>query len=211
MSGARYAAPMDRHAWDERYRAKDLPWGVDPNDFLVAAAGDLTPGSALDLACGQGRNAVWLAARGWRVTAVDWSEVGLSQGRQLAAAAGVSVDWKAADLLTWTPTGSFDLVIVVYLQIPGAERREVWRGAAAAVAPGGRLVVIGHDADNLAEGYGGPQDPGALYTASEAAGVIGEALRVERAEQVFRMVDTDEGVRRAVDNIVVAVAPGLRA
>jgi SAM-dependent methyltransferase len=204
---------VDQHAWDDRYRAKDLVWGSGPNAFLVEAVGGLSPGKALDLACGQGRNAVWLATKGWEVTAVDWSEVGLAGARSLAAEAGVEVDWQLADLLTWScEPAAYDLVIVVYLQIPQAERHAVWRAAVDAVGPEGRLMIIGHDLANLTEGYGGPQDPGVLYTASEVVGVIGSRLRVERAERLQRVVETDDGVRaEAVDNIVVASGATLRS
>lgn len=199
--------PMNRDDWDERYRAKDFPWGAEPTGFLVEAVAQLAPGRALDLACGQGRNAVWLAGEGWEVAAVDWSEVGLAQGRALAAEAGVTVEWRAADLRSWVPPqGAFDLVMVVYLQIPVRERRAVWRNAAAAVAPGGRLVIIGHDSANLTEGYGGPQDPGVLFTAEEVSQAVGDLVEVIRAEQVYRMVETDETTERAVDNIVIGAA-----
>jgi 2-polyprenyl-3-methyl-5-hydroxy-6-metoxy-1,4-benzoquinol methylase len=198
---------MNRDDWDERYRAKDFPWGAEPTGFLVEAVAQLAPGRALDLACGQGRNAVWLAGEGWEVAAVDWSEVGLAQGRALAAEAGVTVEWRAADLRSWVPPqGAFDLVMVVYLQIPVRERRAVWRNAAAAVAPGGRLVIIGHDSANLTEGYGGPQDPGVLFTAEEVSQAVGDLVEVIRAEQVYRMVETDETTERAVDNIVIGAA-----
>jgi len=197
---------MDREAWDRRHRDKGFVWHLDPNRFLVPEVEGLTPGRALDLAAGAGRNAVWMAVRGWAVTAVDWSEVALDKGRLLAAHHAVTVDWVLADLQEWEPPPrAFGLVVVTYLQ-PAAEMRAlVWRQAAGAVAPGGRLIVIGHDAANLTEGWGGPQDPAHLYTAQEVAEVVGEELEVARAERVLRREDTDEGVFHAVDNIVVAV------
>jgi SAM-dependent methyltransferase len=196
---------MDAHDWDERYRARDIPWDAEPSRLLVGAVGGLKPGTALDLASGDGRNAVWLAGRGWRVTAVDWSRVGAEKGLQMAEERGVEVDWQIADLTAWEPPDEgFDLVIILYLQIPEEERHRVWRTAAAAVTLGGRLVIIGHDSRNLEEGYGGPAQPAVLYTASEAAAVVGESLRVDRAEAVVRPVDTDEGQRLAIDNVVIA-------
>jgi SAM-dependent methyltransferase len=197
---------MDRDDWDRRYRGRDFVWSVEPNRFLLAEVEGLTPGRALDLAAGEGRNAVWLAIRGWSVTAVDWSEVGLEKGRRLAEHQAVSVDWVLADLREWEPPArAFDLVIVLYLQPPADLRTPVWRRAAAAVATGGRLIVIGHDVANLTEGWGGPSHRGHLYTADEVAGVVGGELEVVRAEQVLRPVETEEGPRQAVDNIVVAV------
>jgi SAM-dependent methyltransferase len=196
---------MDRDAWDERYRSEDMVWSAEPNRFLVEVVTDLTPGSALDLATGEGRNAVWLALQGWEVHAVDWSDVGLDKARELAQSAGVDVWFTRADLREWwPPSESYDLVVVAYLQIPHLERQGVWRSAAQAVRTGGHLVLIGHDRDNLEHGYGGPARPDVLYTAAEAADVLGRSLEVVRAEQVRRPVTTDEGEFEAIDNVVVA-------
>lgn len=181
-------------------------WSVDANRFLVAEVEGLSPGRALDLAAGEGRNAVWLATRGWSVTAVDWSEVGLDKGRRLAEHQAVKVDWVLADLREWeAPERAFDLVVVLYLQPPAEVRHVVWRNAMRAVATGGRLIVIGHDVENLTEGWGGPSHRGFLYTPEEVAGEVGEELEVLRADRVLRPVETDEGPRQAIDNIVVAV------
>ena len=197
---------MDREAWNQRYQQKDFVWSVEPNRFLVPEVEGLTPGRALDLAAGAGRNAVWLAARGWAVTAVDWSDVALDRGRRLAEHQAVTVEWVLADLRQWEPPArAFELVVVLYLHPPADLRSLVWRRAATAVAAGGRLIVIGHDAANLAEGWGGPSDPMSLYTAREAAQTIEGDLEVVRAERVLRPVETDEGLFHAVDNIVVAV------
>lgn len=199
---------MDRHAWDARYREKELLWTAEPNRFLVDVASDLEPGSALDLAGGEGRNAVWLAERGWRVTVLDWSKVALEKGRTLAEARGVAADvaFLETDLLDWEPArASADLVMVIYLQIPSRQREIIWRNAAAAVHDGGRLVVIGHDSINLTEGYGGPQDPAVLYTADDVAAVVGETLTVERSERVDRPVETEDGMQVAIDNVTVGV------
>jgi SAM-dependent methyltransferase len=201
---------MDREAWDDRYREKELLWTAEPNRFLVEVAADLDPGTSLDLAGGEGRNAVWLAERGWRVTVLDWSRVALEKGRALAEARGVAdvVSFMEADLLDWAPArGTSDLVIVVYLQIPAPQREGVWRSAAAAVGPGGRLVVIGHDSTNLSDGYGGPQHPEVLYTAADVVAALGDDLVIERAGLVERPVETDDGVRVALDNLTVAVRP----
>jgi SAM-dependent methyltransferase len=196
---------MDARDWDERYRQKALVWTAEPNRFVVEAVGGLDPGTALDLAAGEGRNAVWLASQGWDVTAVDWSEVAIGKARDLADRAGVAgIELRVEDLLAWSPPEvEFDLVLIVYLQIPHHEREDVWRRAAAAVRPGGHLVVIGHDSDNLEHGYGGPQHPAVLYRADEVLGVL-EGLEIERAEQVIRVVETDDGRHEAIDNMVVA-------
>jgi SAM-dependent methyltransferase len=197
---------MDREDWDQRYRQKDFVWPIEPNRFLVPEVEGLQPGKALDLAAGQGHNAVWLATRGWAVTAVDWSEAGLAKGRLLAEHQAVTVDWVVADLREWEPPErAFDLTVILYLQPPADLRSLVWRKAAGSLADGGRLIVIGHDMANLTEGWGGPSQRGFLYTPEEVAEAVAVELEVVRAERVLRPVETDEGLRHAVDNIVVAV------
>jgi SAM-dependent methyltransferase len=117
---------MDNASWDRRYGGRGLVWTAEPNRFLVAETELLAPGRAIDLACGEGRNAIWLAEREWEVVGVDFSEVGLRKARELAGARGVSVDWVAADLLDYRPKPwAFDLVLVFYLQLPAAERRPI--------------------------------------------------------------------------------------
>lgn len=198
---------MNRDDWNRRYQGAELVWTAEPNRFLVAETDGLAPGRALDLACGEGRNAVWLARRGWQVTGVDYSDVAIEKGRRLAEHAGVEVDWIVADLLEYVPHAArYDLVVALYLQVPAAERQRIVRRAAEAVAPGGTFLLVGHDAANLEQGYGGPRDPAVLYTAAEvAAGLPG--LEIERAEPVIRTVETDEGIREAIDALVRAHRP----
>lgn len=198
---------MDRASWNERYAGRELLWTADPNRFLAAEVADLPPGRALDLACGEGRNAVWLAERGWQVTAVDFSDVGLEKARRLAGEHGVDVRWVQADVTEYHPDEQvFDLVAVLYLHVPAEQRRVVLARAAAAVAPGGVLVIVGHDRDNLEHGYGGPDDPEILYTVDELVAEVGD-LEVEAAEQVVRPVETDDGGAEALDTLVRASRP----
>ncbi len=201
----------EQAAWDQRYSGPDLVWGAGPNRFVADEAAALLPGTAIDLGAGEGRNAIWLAERGWQVTAVDFSAAGLARAARLAAERGVSVDWVQADLLAWLPApGGYDLVLIAYLHLPSAGLARVFRAAAAAVAPGGTLLVIGHDRDNIARGHGGPQDPDRLYTpALVTAGLAG--LGIRRAEQVLRTVRTPEGERTAIDTLVRAERPALPA
>jgi len=167
------ASRMDSQEWDRRYAGAELVWTAEPNRFVVAELADLPPGRALDLGAGEGRNAVWLAARGWRVTAVDFSAVGLDKGRRLAHARGVAVDWVCADVLGYQPGAqSFQLVLVAYLQLRAAELDAVLRRAVTALAPGGVLLVVGHDVTNLSEGAGGPPDPAVLYTPEAVTGSL---------------------------------------
>ncbi len=183
---------MKRDAWNRRYSGTELIWTAQPNRFLVAETEDLPPGRALDLACGEGRNAVWLARRGWTVTGVDFAGVGLEKARRLADEAGVDAEWIEADLLDYRPpAGQADLVILFYLQVREADRQAILRSAASAVAPGGTLLLVGHDASNLEHGHGGPQDPSVLYTAADvAADIEGSGLEIERGEVVERPVET---------------------
>src|SRR5262249_13850229 len=121
---------MDSGEWDERHAERDQDWAAEPSPFLVAEAAGLTAGRALDLACGTGRHAVWLAGGGWDVVGVDFSQVGLETARQRAAAHGVTVEWIAADLLDFRPDPhGFDLVVVFYLHLPPEQRDVVLRKA----------------------------------------------------------------------------------
>ena len=194
--------------WDSRYAGTELVWTAEPNRFAEAELRDLPPGRALDIAAGEGRNAVWLAGRGWRVTAVDFSAVGLGKGRRLADSRGVSVHWVHADVLGYQPeAGAFQLVLIAYLQLQAAELSGVLRGAVRALAPGGTLLVVGHDVDNLTEGAGGPQDPAVLYTPELITRSL-DGLNVLRAGQVRRPLLSGDSGRQAVDTLVRAVRPG---
>jgi SAM-dependent methyltransferase len=196
---------VESEEWDRRYAGTELVWTAEPNRFVVAELRDLAPGRALDLGSGEGRNAVWLAARGWQVTAVDFSAAGLDKGRRLAAARGTAVDWVQADLRDYQPeAGAFQLVLVAYLQLRAAELDGVLRRAVTALAPAGTLLVVGHDVTNLAEGTGGPPDPAVLYTPESVTRSL-SGLTVLRADRVRRPVPADGGDREAVDTLVRAV------
>lgn len=196
---------QDRRAhWDERHAAREPIELLEIDPSLEEEVARLTPGRALDLGSGDGGNAVWLALRGWRVTGVDFSSVGLERARARARDQGVAVDWVLADLLEWRPpAASFDLVMLVFVHLAPENRRAVHRMAAEAVAPGGTLLVVGHDRSNLVEGAGGPQDPDVLFTAAEVASEL-PALTIERAETVRRPVGDE---RHRIDVVVRAVRP----
>lgn len=200
---------MDPTAWDQRYAQHHaehgLVWSPAPNALFVEQVTGTTPGTAIDLGCGEGRNAVWLAEQGWDVTGIDFSAVALSAARELAAQAGVTVAWEQADVTQWAPEHAYDLVAVLYLHIPSATRRQVMRAAAGAVAPGGKLVLIGHDLDNLTRGVGGPPDPDIHYTVGDVVAAVSPPLDVVEARQAERMVERDGEKRAAIDTLVVAV------
>lgn len=196
---------MDAAGWDERYAGSERLWSLAPNVFLVDEIADLPPGRALDLAAGEGRNAVWLAEQGWEVTAVDFSAVAADRARDMAAARGVTVEVVVGDVTEWTPPAdSFDLVAVFYLHLPPDARRSVLDGARRALRPGGTVLVVGHDLDNLEHGYGGPQDPSILYDPVTIAAELG-GLDIVSARRVERAVAVEDGTRTAVDTLVRAV------
>jgi SAM-dependent methyltransferase len=193
-----------REDWNDRYARKELVWTAEPNRRFASEVGGLEPGRALDLACGEGRNAVWLAERGWRVTGVDFSDVAIAKARQLAASRGVDVEWVVADVLEHEPgRRAFELVAVLYLQLPPDELVPALRTAAEAVAPGGTLFVLGHDTTNLEHGHGGPKDSSVLFTPEDVVPALGD-LVVERAEKVRRIVALEDGEATAIDALVRA-------
>ena len=183
---------MDAEAWDERYAATELVWSAGPNQFVAAECADLPVGRALDLAAGEGRNAIWLARAGWDVTAVDFSQVALDKGRTLAG--DTAVEWVCADATAWDRERTFDLAVVAYLQLPPAERRAAVRAGFRSLVEGGTLLVVAHDSTNLTEGTGGPQDPEVLFTAEDVLDdLAGEHRDVVRAGRVAREVGDGHG------------------
>ena len=199
------ASDPSRERWNRRWAGEErVHASTAPSRFVVAEVAGLRPGAALDLACGAGRNAVWLAGQGWRVTAVDFSGVALRMARGLEAERRVSVEWVEADVLAWMPPArAYDLVCVLYLQLPAAERRTALGRAAAAVRPGGTLLVLGHDLLNLTEGWGGPTQADVLFTPDDVVAEIDD-LRIEKAERVRRTVDDPDAAREAIDALVRA-------
>lgn len=203
---ARTGVKLDQQAWNERYQGTELVWSAEPNRTFADEARSLPPGRALDLAAGEGRNAVWLAERGWAVTAVDFSDVALAKATRLAASASVDLATVVRDLADYVPPPqTFDLVAVIYLQLPSNLRTLVYRRAAEAVAPGGTLVVLGHDTTNPEVGYGGPRDVDVLFSPDDVcADIGGSGLTVEKATRIERIVDTPDGERTAIDALVTA-------
>lgn len=178
---------MEASEWDERYAATDLMWSPSPNQFVADACADLPPGRAVDLAAGEGRNAIWLAGLGWQVTAVDFSQVALDKGHALAPNA--PINWERADATTWRADPTYDLAVIAYLHLPEGQRRSANQNAFDALRPGGTFFLIGHDATNMAEGTGGPQYPEVLYTAEDVlADLADRRFDVQRAERVTRDV-----------------------
>ena len=205
---------MDSTTWDKKYKDSELLWSADANIWVKDLTQDQPAGTALDIAAGEGRNALWLVARGWEVTAVDFSVVALQRARALADEhLGRDADRLTtleADVETWVPkVRSYDLVLVAYLHLPEQLRRSVMRAAAEAVASGGTLLVVGHDLENLGSGHGGPQNPEVLYRPSDIVADIEPAgLIVDRSETAARSVTDGQGQpAEAFDALVVARRP----
>jgi SAM-dependent methyltransferase len=187
--------------WDQRY-AEQRQWSAEPNALVAELLDGLPPGTAVDLAAGEGRHALWLAALGWRVAAVDFSAVGLARGR--AQPGAEAVEWAVADVLRWTaPPASLDLVLVAYLHLPLDETVDLLTRAVDWLRPGGRLLVLGHDVENLTAGVGGPQEAAILHSVERLAPVAAR-LDVDRLEQIRR--ETPAGT--ALDTLLWGRRPG---
>jgi len=193
---------VDASAWDERYRATDLLWSARPNVFVEDRLRDHSPGVGLDLASGEGRNAIWLAERGWQMTAVDFSGVAIERGRSMSD----RVTFIEADVLDWEPGEMLDLVLIAYLQIEAEPLSDLVRKCVTWLSPGGELFMVGHDVSNLDEGVGGPQVPEILWDLDLILSWI-EGLRVVEAGVVDRPVEVDGDILYARDTLVRAQAP----
>ncbi len=168
---------INEHFWDERYRSASALWSGSPNPQLVAEAADLAPGAALDAGCGEGADALWLAERGWRVTAVDFSAVALERGAAQAVERGADVarriEWLHEDLTAWVPAAaSYDLVSAQFMHLPKRPREALFRALAAAVASGGSLLIVGHHPSDLQTAIPRPPLPELFFTASDVAALL---------------------------------------
>lgn len=199
---------MDAASWDQRYRERELVWSAGPNVFVAEELADHPRGRVLDLAAGEGRNALWLAEQGFDVEAVEFSAVAIEKARELAAHRQVEVAFTQADLTSELDLAPADVVLLAYLQLPRAAERQVVRRAAALVAPGGTFLLIAHARRNLEDGVGGPPDPEVLPTPQDVTEALeGSGLVVDRAGEVTREVEVEDGTRTAIDVLVRAHRP----
>lgn len=196
------AAPHGEQAWDERYRTKPEIWSGNPNVALVAEAAGLKPGTALDAGAGEGGDAFWLAAQGWVVTAADISSVALERAAKRASERGLAITWLHANLATTPPPGTYDLVTAHYLHIPKAEQPTMFRNLAAAVAPGGTLLVVGHDLSDMAKM---PRPDLAEYgwAPGDVAAVLGEGWAVEVSGARPRPATTPDGDQVTINDAIL--------
>jgi SAM-dependent methyltransferase len=183
-------------AWDERYRSRAGGiWSGQPNAVLVAEAADLEPGRALDVGCGEGADALWLAGRGWQVTGVDIATVALDRAAAAARTRGLTVTWVRADLLADPPApAAFELVTAHFMHLPAAEREKLFAALADAVVPGGTLLFVGHDPSDGHTTMGRPRVAAMFVTADDvAAGLDRDVWEVQVAEARPRSATDPEG------------------
>lgn len=194
---------MDSAAWDERYRSAGLLWSAGPNKFVEERLADRPRGVGVDLASGEGRNAIWLASLGWDMTAVDFSSVALERGREMSDG---SVQFVEADVFSWEPEGKVDLVLIAYLQVEAEPLSDLVRRAITWLKPGGELFMIGHDISNIDEGVGGPQVPEILWDLDLLVQWVGPLLEIIDGGIVERPVEVDGDLRYARDTLLIARA-----
>ena len=166
--------PWTASFWDTRYGSSQRVWSGNPNPQLVREVVELVPGSALDAGCGEGGDALWLARHGWRVTALDISPIALQRGAAHAEPEIADrIVWRQVDLLEWHPDGTrYDLVSAHFLQLPGELREPLYANLAAAVAPGGTLLVVGHHPGDLETTAHRPDAPELFFTAEQMAATL---------------------------------------
>jgi SAM-dependent methyltransferase len=163
--------------WDELYRSHGSVWSGDPNESLVKQVSSLPSGTALDVGCGEGADAIWLAQRGWRVTAVDISSVALERAKKSAIQSGEEIagkiEWVRTDLTESVPANvSYDLVCAFFMHLPKVERDVLFRSLADLVASGGSLLIVGHHPSDLDVPVNRPKAPDLFYTATEVAALL---------------------------------------
>ncbi|MDG3010246.1 class I SAM-dependent methyltransferase [Rhodococcus sp. D2-41] len=200
---------MDASAWDERYRQSDLVWGAPPNPVVVEYVTSLPHGSAVDVGCGEGRNAIWLATRGWETTGIDFSQVALDKAAQIVAdhprPVRERLHWVCDDLLAADLGTGRDLILIVFIHLPAEQRRTLLDRAVAALRPGGTLLMLGHHSRNLHEGVGGPPDAQILFTPQDVVADLGgadDSVAMEIVVAKDHLRETEAGT--AIDALVVA-------
>ena len=194
--------------WDDKYAASHRIWSGRPNQRLVELAAELPPGTALDVGCGEGADAVWLAGRGWRVTGVDISEVALERARQHAGEAGLAdrTTFRHHDLVGDAPLpGDHDLVTAMFIHVPSDDFDRIYGAIAAAVRPGGTLLVTGHHPDERDTGLRNPHLSHLLFPPERVTRLLGPEWRIDVAEGRTREQEKDGETVVATDTVVLAV------
>jgi SAM-dependent methyltransferase len=192
-------------AWDERYASREQVWSGQPNGALVAEVGNLEPGQALDVGCGEGADSVWLAAEGWEVTALDVSEVALQRAAIAAEKAGVQVHWVHAGLLeARLAPRTFDLVSAQYPALSRTPGHDAERSLLAAVAPDGVLIVVHHADVDTEQAKAHGFDPAGYVSPADVAGLLDEDWQVTLDPRRPREVTVGAGAHHTHDVVLRA-------
>lgn len=206
MSEDDVRAMFERPSWEERYSSPDRVWSGRPNPQLVAEVEALTPGTALDVGCGEGADTIWLAQRGWSVTGLDFSQAGLDRAAAAATDAGVSdrTTWEQGDIRTWRPTATYDLISCHFMHLLDGGMGDVVPRLADALSPGGTLLVVGHHPDDLHAGVRRPSAPGILFTPDHLVPTL-DTTRFDVTGEVRQREQVHEGAAVTVqDSVVIA-------
>ncbi len=202
----------DEEFWNERYESSARIWSGNPNPQLVAEVEGLEPGRALDVGCGEGADAIWLAQRGWQVVATDISGVALGRAavhaRETDAAAAARIEWRHVDLLADGDADpperdSFDLVSAQFMQLAPESRGRLFTALAASVRAGGALLVVGHHPSDMASGVHRPPQPERFYTADDIAGLLDDSWTIVVNEARPRSVTTPDGAEVTIHDAVL--------
>jgi SAM-dependent methyltransferase len=199
---------FDEAFWNERYRSSAQVWSGNPNLQLVAEIADLAPGRALDVGCGEGADAIWLALRGWEVVAVDISGVALERAAQHArdidAVASTQIEWRRTDLMVHPPDAdSFDLVTSQFMHLPPQPRTRLFAALVQSVRAGGTLLVVGHHPSDLATGVPRPRMPELFYSADQVAALLDDSWTVVVEDARPRTAATAQGDEVTIHDVVL--------
>ena len=196
---------MDAQYWEDKYLSRERLFSGDPNGVLVTEAAGMPPGQALDVGCGEGGDAIWLARRGWLVTAVDISRTALRRAARAGADVADRVAWTHGDLTAAPPpAGAFDLVNVQYFPLPRRPGHAALRALLSAAAPGGTLLFAGHDLADLPPRPEGAPDPGDYYQPAEVAELLDDTWTVEANETRPRTAPAPPGTHHTRDTVLRA-------
>lgn len=198
---------LDDDFWNERYRSSARIWSGNPNPQLIAEVADLAPGRALDVGCGEGADAIWLAQRGWDVVAIDISSVALERAAQHArdtdSTAARRIEWRQGNLASASPEpDAYDLASAQFMQLPATMRTPVFSGVITSVRVGGTLLIVGHDPSDVDTAVRRPRVD-VLYRADEVAGLLDDAWRIEVSEARPRAATTADGADVIVHDAVL--------
>jgi SAM-dependent methyltransferase len=206
-SDQRFGAAAQAAEWDARYGERDgAMWSGLPNGRLVAEIAGLAPGRALDVGCGEGADAIWLAGRGWTVTAIDISGVAICRAQEAARRAGVSVEWVSGDVLTMPfPARSFDLVSLQYPALPKAAGERAVRTLLDTLRSGGLLLAVYHDLDDEHRQHMKSQgaDPADYVGADDLGPLLGDDFTIE-LHAVEQRIDPPPGTPHVADVVLRA-------